>query len=167
MFNYEILKNCRICDSNSIISILDLGSQPPANSLTKTNLDEISKVPLELMYCKNCNTLQLSSTINPKVLFKDYVWVTGTSKAALDYSLYFAEEVLNRSTKTNPFVLEIASNDGTFLNRFKAKGCNILGVDPASNISKEAEKNGIPTINSFFNLQEAKNIRKNSMRLTL
>ena len=156
---YELVENCRICKNSSLENVLDLGLQPPANSLTNTANEDISEAPLELMFCKKCNTVQLSVTVFPGFLFNNYLWVTGTSKGALDYSKFFADQVLSRTDINNPFVIEIASNDGTFLNRFKSRGCKILGVDPASNIAKEAEKKGVPTINKFFNYDEALDIK--------
>lgn len=156
---FEEIKECRICKSKEIETFMDLTDQPPANSL-RTNLsEELTKVPLKLVHCSNCSTVQLSATVDPNYLFSHYVWVTGTSKTAHDYSKIFSNNVLFRTKVENPFVVEIASNDGTFLKDFVLKGCNVLGVDPAKNIAEIATNSGVPTLADFFNLETAKRVK--------
>ena len=48
-------------------------------------------------------------------------------------------------------MIDIGSNDGVFLKPLVEKGIPVLGIEPAKNIAKIAEDNGIPTINSYFN----------------
>lgn len=145
------ISGCRVCASNDLIQILDLGIQPPANSLRRYDEALAPAVPLELVMCSSCNTVQLSETVDPRYLFSRYLWVTGTAKNTRQYSEVFCEEVFKRSAeKIHPFVLEIASNDGTFLKCFQDKGCKVLGIDPAQNIAQIANDNGIHTWPEFF-----------------
>ena len=157
---YNEIQSCRLCFSSKIHDVLDLGFQPPANSLRAELKISIPTAPLKLMYCDDCSSVQLSATVDPNYLFNQYVWVTGTSSTARKYSEFFCSEVLNRASTKSPFVVEIASNDGTFLKVFKENNCNVLGVDPAKNIANEAIKSGIPTIPDFFNIDIAKKILK-------
>ena len=157
---FEEIKNCRICDSKEIVRFMDLTDQPPANSLRAELSDNLQDVPLQLVHCSKCSTVQLSATVDPKYLFSHYVWVTGTSKTAHEYSKFFSTNVIERSKVDNPFVVEIASNDGTFLKDFATKGCQILGVDPAKNIAEMATKAGVPTMAEFFNLNTAKLVKE-------
>src|SRR5262245_22477983 len=113
----ETLRTCRICDSDDIDRILDLGAQPPANSLRRDRADSLPAIPLVLCRCRSCGTIQLSETVSPEYLFHDYVWVTGTSQAARDHSAVFCERLAARCGAGPRFVLEVASNDGTFLQR--------------------------------------------------
>ena len=148
---YETIKNCRICCSNNIQEVLDLGSQPPANSLYKANSNPPPEVPLRIMYCNDCSTVQLGEDVDPEYLFSSYLWVTGTSNKAIEYSYEFAKEALNKvDDVTKPFVVEIASNDGTFLKRFIESGSKVLGVDPAKNIAEKANNSlaGLSPVNS-------------------
>ena len=138
---------------------MDLGDQPPANSLRSELTEKLPVVPLQLVHCPECFTVQLSATVDPKYLFSHYVWVTGTSKTANEYSKYFSSNVLERSSVKQPFVVEIASNDGTFLRDFAKKGCKVLGVDPAKNIAEMASNSGVPTMAEFFNLETAEIIK--------
>lgn len=141
---------CRICDSRDIEAVLDLGSQPFANSLRRNAGDPIGAAPLVLCRCRTCGTIQLTETASPEVLFSKYVWVTGTSRGARDYSARFCDQLVARSRPGELFVVEVASNDGTFLRRFQERGDRVLGVDPAKNIAAMAEEAGVPTIADFF-----------------
>ena len=157
---YETVKSCRICGSRELVEILDLDDQPPANSLYKSGDELPPNVPLRLMFCSDCNTVQLGEDVDPEYLFNQYLWVTGTSKTAIEYSYKFAKKALSQldSQVDNPFVVEIASNDGTFLKRFIENNSKVLGVDPAKNIAEIANMNGIPTIANFFTDELARQI---------
>ena len=157
---FEKIEHCRICKSKDIVTFMDLTDQPPANSLRAEITQILPNVPLQLVHCAKCSTVQLSATVDPEYLFSHYVWVTGTSKTAHEYSKYFSSNVLDRSKIENPFVVEIASNDGTFLKDFALKNCKVLGVDPAKNIAEIATQAGVPTMAEFFNLNTAKIIRE-------
>lgn len=152
------IDSCRLCSSKKLHSIVDLTNQPPANSLRKDLGEVLPKAPLKLIHCESCAAVQLTSTVDPNYLFSHYVWVTGTSSTARDYSDFYCKEVLRRVENKSPFVVEVASNDGTFLRKFKDKGCKVLGVDPAKNIASKASESGIPTLADFFNSQIANQI---------
>ena len=154
----ERIAECRICSSKAIDLILDLGAQPPANSLRKHVSEVLKAVPLEICRCDSCGTIQLTETVSPGYLFNDYIWVTGTSQGARDYSRLFCERLISRSKPAQLFVVEVASNDGTLLARFRERGDKVLGVDPAKNIAAMAEREGIPTIPEFFGMAVARQI---------
>ena len=149
---------CRLCGSKDLHHVLDLGIQPPANSLRKDINNVLPVAPLKLVQCSACMVVQLTATVDPTYLFSKYVWVTATSTTARSYSKLYCTEVLKRSPSQKPFVIEIASNDGTFLQKFKDRGCAVLGVDPAENIATQATQNGIPTWAEFFDTTIAKKI---------
>jgi len=157
---YETIKCCRICSEAQLQEILNLGDQPPANSLYSVDENSPSVVPLRLMYCKNCSAVQLGENVDPEYLFSQYLWVTGTSVTAEQYSHEFSKEALNKleDCGKHPYVIEIASNDGTFLASFLNNGCKVLGIDPAKNIGELATQNGIPTRIDFFSIDLAKTL---------
>jgi SAM-dependent methyltransferase len=99
--------------------------------------------------------VQLTETVAPEHLFRDYIWVTGTSQTTRDYSQKFFEYVAQRCSHDPLFVVEVASNDGTFLQRFREHGHRVLGVDPAQNLARAAAADGIPTLPEFFGLEIA------------
>lgn len=157
---YRLVSACRICKSSELNSILDLGDQPPANALYGASGDQPPAVPLELVYCSGCCTVQLSADIDPKYLFAEYLWVTGTSQVALQYAEVFVERLDSKfsSTSDNKVIVEVASNDGTFLKAFQKQGWDVFGVDPADNICNVARADGVPTKCAFFDDSVASSI---------
>jgi len=160
--NYDLIKNCRICNSTNLHLILDLGEQPPANSLiNKSQLDIIEpKFPLRLFWCGECFLVQLLDIVNKEHLFKHYLYMTSASKPIVDHFKKYAVDIFNEflNKQENPFVVEIGSNDGSLLKEFKKLGSSILGIEPASNLAKLANDSDITTLNDFFSLNNAKKI---------
>lgn len=157
---YKTIRHCRICKSQELQPIIDFGLHPAANNLRERLDETLPTIPLSVRRCNQCGTIQLKETVNPKYLFKNYVWMTGTSETTREYSSLFYEEMINRCEIDKLFVVEVASNDGTFLQRFKDAGHRVLGVDPAENITQIANESGIPTVEAFFGLELAKKIVK-------
>lgn len=158
------LTHCRLCGSSSLENILNLGNQPLANSLREVGSLKDEVFPLIICRCGDCETIQLTETVSPDILFNHYVWVTGTSEGARKYSGLFKDSVLSRTSSHPKFIVEIASNDGTFLKPFQKSGFKVLGVDPAKNIAQIAENEGIPTLPVFFGLETARSIISNHGR---
>tara|TARA_B100000965_G_scaffold334858_1_gene300486 strand:+ start:666 stop:1898 length:1233 start_codon:yes stop_codon:yes gene_type:complete len=158
---YNKIDKCRSCDNKKLIDIVNLGRQPLANALLNSVNDfkkEI-KIPLKLTICKECKLIQLTHTVDPKILFKKYLWVTGTSQKVKTYRKFFFKKLKKYINLQNNFICEIASNDGFFLEYVKNNN-TVIGIDPAKNISKIANSKGIKTYVDFFNLNSAKKIVK-------
>jgi len=140
--NAKQLNECLCCGSTNLIETLDLGVQPMANSFIETPDEQELTFPLVLNRCEDCYHLQLSHAVNPDLLFKNYLYVSGTSQTLRDYFDWFAKEALTyfdggRLPKT---VLDIACNDGSQLNSFKALGLTTYGIDPAENLYELSSK---------------------------
>ena len=152
---------CRICRSENLKKFLDLGMQPLANSFLKkseTNVQE-EKYPLNLLFCVNCGLVQTDYIVPPEKMFKNYLWVSGTSDTIPVHFQKLAEEAAQKvHADENSLAVDIGSNDGTLLKGFKRIGMQTLGVEPATNIAKIAIKNGIETVNDFFNSDMARRI---------
>jgi SAM-dependent methyltransferase len=127
------LKECLCCGSERLKLVLDLNEQPLANSFKKTAEEDEPTFPLCLNICEACTHLQLSHAVNPDLLFKNYLYVSGTSQTLRDYFDWFAKETLTYVPDAET-VLDIACNDGSQLNSFKALGLKTYGVDPAENL---------------------------------
>ena len=63
---FETINVCRVCNSSAISEVMSLGEQPPANSLYKKDKVKPPSVPLRLMYCEECSTVQLGEDVDPK-----------------------------------------------------------------------------------------------------
>lgn len=145
--NVEAITHCLACGSSDLKLTLDLGSQPLANSY-KLNKDEAQPIfPLAINHCKKCFHVQLTHAVNPDLMFKDYLYVTGTSKTMNDHCKWFAgyayEYFFNMTQRRPVDVLDIGCNDGTQLNFFKDKEMQTYGVDPAENLLELSSKNHV------------------------
>ena len=157
------IKNCQICNSTDLLDVINLGDQPLANSLLKNIEDDnkLEKYPVNIVRCNECTLLQIDYIVDQeKVYHLDYPYLPGITKTVdneqLDLSNYLYKEL---DLKEDQLVVDIGSNDGSLLKHFKAKGLKTIGVEP-TNISKIANKNGIKTIQSFFNEETSENIIK-------
>lgn len=154
---------CRVCGSKKLHKFLSLGPTPLANSfLRKNQLDNPEDFyPLDVYFCSNCYLVQLLDVVFPKVMFKEYTYVTGASKPMQNHFSGLAEDVIQNFRPINDsLVVDIGSNDGTLLQCFSKFGLRTLGIEPASNIARLAEAKGIQTVNNFFDEQCAMKLRK-------
>ena len=151
--SFHQLEGCRITGSHNFVNILDLGAQPLANSLKRSMDEEQQTFPLRICFCPDSSLLQLDGTVEKEVLFDDYVWVSGTSPATRSYADEFCQRVIDVvGPASDELVIEIASNDGTFLSPFIGRGfSNVMGVDPATNVAEIAQRNGVITLNAYWN----------------
>jgi len=159
--DYFIRDDCRLCKSKNLSRVLELPSTPLANEFVTSSHCGIfqEKFPLFLSQCRQCGHVQLPVVVDPERLFRNYVYVSGTSKAFIAHFEALATEVIARNgIPRGALVVEIGSNDGTALKAFKERGMNVLGVDPATNIAAAASNDGIPTLPHFFTVPIAEEI---------
>ena len=127
-----------------------MGLQTPANSYNSKGND---KYPLGLNVCQECWHSQLTHVVDPTILFKNYMWMSGVSKEMCRYFEQFAidaDQYNINNTKNQKTVLEIACNDGSQLDAFKKLGYKTIGVDPAENFIALNEAKGHIYIPDFF-----------------
>jgi hypothetical protein len=164
MENYILKQKCRICSSKNLTIILDLGKQPPANSFidqSELNSPE-HKFPLRLFWCEDCYLVQLLDIVNKEYLFKNYFYMTSASKPIVEHFKKYAQDIYQEflQKENSPFVVEIGSNDGSLLKEFKKLNTQILGIEPATNLSDLANQSNITTKNTFFSSDISKEIVK-------
>ncbi len=151
---------CRSCGNTNLKRVVSLGYQPLANNLLRKTSDNCETYPLEVNYCENCHNCQLSISIDPKKMFLNYLYTSSTSKLFRDHFVKAAKNYVKelKLNKSKSFIIDIGSNDGVALKPFKDMGFkNLLGVEPAKNLAKLANKNKIKTFNGFL---EKKNLNK-------
>jgi nucleoside-diphosphate-sugar epimerase/SAM-dependent methyltransferase len=161
---YKKLYNCLCCGNPNLFVILDLGQQSLANSFHKPE-EILEEYELKLMGCDSCWHSQLSIAVDPNILFKNYVYVSGTSNTLKEYFDWFANICTNSGNLPVPNgggfrVLDIACNDGTLLDSFKKLGWITYGVDPAENLHPISTKKGHEVTCDFWSMDVAKNLPK-------
>jgi hypothetical protein len=153
---------CRTCKSENLTRFLDLGFTPPADQfLRKEQLhDPEIHYPLGVMICNDCGLAQLNHIVSPEVLYRhDYPYEASVTRTGKLHWAEFAETVVGRlGLGADDLVVDVGSNVGVLLEAFRENGTRILGVDPASNIVRIAEKRGVETLNEFFSIDVARDI---------
>ena len=153
---------CRMCKSPSLTQFLDLGFTPPSDQFLRKEqlLEPEVYYPLKVMVCSECGLAQLSYVVSPEVLYRhDYPYESSLTKMGQLHWAEFAQTTVKRlKLGSDDLVVDIGSNVGVLLEAFKNQGTRILGVDPASNIVRIAERRGIETLNEFFSIDVARKI---------
>jgi len=154
---------CRACGGTALRPFLELGPQPLANAFPRdaTEFANEKRYPLDVLFCDSCSLVQLVDVIDPDVLFRDYVYVTGTSATMAEHNRRYARAVVELAPlRPHDLVVEVASNDGSLLRCFQPYGVRTLGVEPASNIALMARAGGVETLDEFFDLDRARTLRQ-------
>ena len=128
------ITECIACGSSDLVPVLDLNSQPLANSYKKNKDDLQPEYPLAINRCSHCYHVQLTHKVNPELMFKDYAYVSGTSKTMMEFFNWLVEFSTKKYGSTPKNVLDIGCNDGSFLNAWGGTGASTYGVDPAENL---------------------------------
>jgi SAM-dependent methyltransferase len=145
---YSVLTRCVACDGESLSKTLDLGDQPLANDFLDPG-SVLPLFPLALMLCMRCFHSQLSVAVNPGRLFSTYSYVSGTSNTLSSYFDTLADYIVKEFGIFGK-LLDIGSNDGSFLQKFSATNWQTIGIDPAVNLIPESASRGVVTIPAFF-----------------
>lgn len=128
------IHSCLACGSNDLELTLDLNNQPLANNFLSNSSDPEPKFPLAVNLCKNCCHLQLTHAVDPSIIYKHYLYVSGTSRTQHEYMRWFAEFAVEYFAQKPATVLDIGCNDGTQLDYFLPLGVQTHGIDPAENL---------------------------------
>ncbi len=157
--------NCRSCGNENLKRVVSLGYQPLANNLLNKEHDKCDLYPLEVNYCDKCHNCQLSVAVDPKKMFSNYLYTSSTSKIFRDHFVEAAKKYSKdlKLNKKKSYIIDIGSNDGVALKPFLDMGFKkVLGIEPAKNLAKQANKNKIKTFNGFLDNKNIKKIKKNA-----
>jgi SAM-dependent methyltransferase len=158
---HQRVATCLGCGAADLHLVLDLGNQPLANNLVAHDAPSAADeaVPLGIQLCSACALVQLTHIVNPEHMFSTYRYVPSTSSTWLAHCEELAEFVVHAAElRPGDLVVEVGSNDGALLRCFQRRGLQVLGVDPASNIVAQANRAGVPTLNSFFGREAAEEV---------
>ena len=143
------IKECLACGNVDLIPVLDLNDQPLANSYKKSKDEPEASYPLKINRCEQCYHVQLTHVVNPDLIYKNYLYVSGTTKTYVDYMDWYADFVCEQFNVFPQSVLDIGCNDGSQLDKFKTRGLKTFGVDPAENLFQLSSKNHNVTCGYF------------------
>ena len=152
MRKYKRIKKCRVCGSEKLIPILNLGKIYVSDFVA--SFSNRGRIPLELILCENCNLLQLRHTTNPDLLYREYWYKSGINETIVadlkDIVSKVEEQV---KLKEGDIVIDIGCNDGTLLRSYKTKGLKLVGFEPALNLIKEAKQGTTKIIPNYFSFK--------------
>jgi len=157
--------DCRSCGNHKLKRVVSLGYQPLANNLLNKKDEKCELYPLEVNYCEKCHNCQLSVAVDPKKMFSNYLYTSSTSKSFRDHFVNAAKKYIKdlKLNKKKSYIIDVGSNDGVALKPFKDLGFKrILGIEPAKNLAKLANKNKIKTFNGFLEKTNLKKFKKNA-----
>ncbi len=139
---------CRLCSSDRCKRFLSLGKMPLANAYVcrASSPAQERKFKLDVYVCRTCYLVQIGDSETPEGIFGEYAYFSSFSDTWLDHVSDYAQEMTAQAhLGPGSLVVEVASNDGHLLKCFQKKGVPVLGIEPARNVAKAAQKNGVPT----------------------
>ena len=146
---------CASCSSLELHTIHDFGIVPLAGYFpSKEEKTVRSDYPLKWQICKKCSLVQTDHLIDPKILFKDYRYISSIGMQS--HFNQYAEWLVNNGVNKGVEILEIGCNDGPLLFALREKGIQAEGIDPATNITKLGRDKGLDIIDDFFNTTNVK-----------
>jgi len=157
--------DCRSCGNSKLKRVISLGFQPLANNLINSKKETTQLYPLEMNFCNKCYNCQLSVNVDAKKMFSNYLYLSSTTKTFRKHFEDAAKKYVKefKLSAKKSYIIDIGSNDGVGLKPFKDLNFkNILGVEPAKNLAKIANKNKIKTFNGFLNNKNLKKLKKNA-----
>jgi len=153
------LRKCRFCDAPLKVTFSDLGMSPLSNAYLRP--EQLGRhenfYPLHAWVCEKCLLVQLEQFEPPEQIFTDqYAYFSSYSDTWLEHSRVYVDYMMKRfGFGPKHLVVEVASNDGYLLQYFVQRGVPVLGIEPAANCARAAEKKGVPTITRFFGTRTA------------
>lgn len=162
--------NCRLCGSRALDLIFKMPSSPPVDNFRKLEDKELAlpSFPMDLFMCGSCHHAQLLDVVSPDILYGNYIYTSSSSPDLDKHFTSYASHVADRlKLPKNAKILDVGSNDGLLLSKFKAKGFQVLGVDPSQYVASLAQDSGIPTEVGFLNASLAAMLEKKYGKMDL
>jgi hypothetical protein len=153
---------CQVCGHEKLETVLSLGYMPPVNQMVPVGKvqTQLPWFPTSLLYCSNCELVQLGLAVDPVIIFPpEYPYTSGMTKVLRDnFTELYAESAKMLGLGKDDLVVDIGSNDGTLIGNFQKGGHRILGIEP-TDVSKIANERGIPTIQRYFGKDVAREVK--------
>jgi novobiocin biosynthesis protein NovU/D-mycarose 3-C-methyltransferase len=154
---YKSLTSCRACGSTDFVEAFKFDKPMAlANDWALPGGERKGFVPVRVLFCRDCTLGQLGETVDPEVLYKNYLYVTSNSQTMLRHFDRLTKDLISENGVGS--LLEVGSNDGRFLKFAHSKGFNpVVGIDPAENLLSESSE-GVSQIVGFFDKEYADTI---------
>ena len=148
------ITNCRSCQSKSLQKLYSLGNQYLTGIFPKNKSEKVPKGELSMVMCNKCKLLQLENSFDVNVMYgENYGYLSSLNPHMVKHLKVKSEKLKKISNLGNQdTVIDIGSNDGTFLSNFKSSN-NLIGVDPTIKKLKKFYRKDISTISDFFNIK--------------
>src|SRR3954471_7449807 len=157
------MTRCRLCGSEAMTSVVDLGATPPCESfLAADQLDKPEPAyPLHLRVCTQCWLAQIPPLITPEDTFTEYAYFSSYSTSWVEHAQRFVDGAVQRlGLDADSFVVEVASNDGYLLQHVVSRWIRCLGVEPSVNVGQAARDKGVPTLTAFLTPETGAQVRE-------
>lgn len=158
---YRTRHSCRLCESPEVNLIYKMPAVPPVDNFRPVGASEVRlpKFPMDLYQCADCGHAQLLDVVDPDILYGNYIYTSGSSTDLDRHFTQYAEHVSQYFGLTSQSkVLDVGSNDGLLLSKFRALGIEVLGVDASSYVAARAVERGIETEVGFFEAPMARHL---------
>jgi methylation protein EvaC len=152
---------CKV-SKKKIAPFMSFGKMPIANGfIKKKNFNNEYFYNMEVGFSEELSLFQLNNHPKPEAMFNSsYPFFSGSSEYMKNHFKNYADFVKKNFLKSNSKIIEVGSNDGTLLKNFLNDGNQVVGFEPSRNVAQKAMSENVPTINKFFNLENAKNLKE-------
>lgn len=158
-------ESCRLCGSPRVELVLKLEPIPLSENYTADAESgrNAARYPVDVYMCADCGHVHQLDVIDSKSLWENYTYFSGDAKGMPEHFAQVAANVIRRyAPPGGSLVVDIGSNDGSLLKPFKSAGLRVLGIDPATEIARQATAAGIETIPELVSLPLARRVRHDS-----
>ncbi len=150
------IDSCRSCQNPNLEVVWELENSPYGDLYRSTAKEalEVGFETLTLGFCTACKMLQLLEITDLLSTYDDYLYRSSVTNALSSYYIQTAERLISDyGLSRGDLIVDIGSNDGTFLSGFLNNELNVLGIEPTRENANTAKLRGIHTLNEYFEAQ--------------
>ena len=155
-------KTCRLCDSKNVELVVKLDPIPLSENYCADSEigKQAARYPVDLYMCADCGHVQQLDVVDSKSLWESYTYYSGDAKGMPEHFNQVSKKIRDiYAPPAGSLVVDIGSNDGSLLRPFKDAGYRVLGIDPATEIARQATASGVETYPDLMSMELATKIR--------
>ena len=155
------IKKCRACGGTKLKHAFNLGNQRLTGVFLSKKYQKVSGGNLSLVLCGNCTLLQLENSFNPQEMYgSNYGYESALNQSMVKHLKNKAKKLSKLANiNSNKIIIDIGSNDGTFLSFFK-KSNHLIGIDPTIKKFSKKYRKDIIKVPDFFSYTKIESILK-------